>query len=370
MGYLSLWPHLELWHCGHMTGNTPLRATRRRKHRVVLAVTPGDDAGDVFGPLDILRYASQFALEDQSSPTAGYAIDVVSTGGRKNVWNAPGVRLLIDRTYQDLRGPIDTLVALPIDEDMLLDGQPSFVAWLQRTAPRIDRVVGLCTGTFFLARAGLLTGRRVTTHWAFGDTLRQHFPDVHVETDPIYVRDGSVYTSAGALAGLDLMLALVEADLGREVARSVARFMVLYLKRPGGQAQFSVQLESQFAERSPLRDLQGWIHEHLSADLGLDTLAVRAAMSPRNFRRVFTREVGTSPGKYVEQARIEGAKRRLEDSDDSLEAVASQCGFSSLEHLRTTFVRHVGVNPSAYRRRFSTALRSHEDEAGMETLAR
>ena len=153
---------------------------------MVLAVTPGNDAGDVFGPLDILRYATQFAEEDPVHPARGYTIDVVSTAPRKNVWNAPGVRLLVDRTYRDIRGRVDTLIIMPIDEEHLLRGHEPFVSWLTSAAPRIGRVVGLCTGTFFLARAGLLTGQRATTHWAFCQTLRRHFPTVQVKTDPIF----------------------------------------------------------------------------------------------------------------------------------------------------------------------------------------
>jgi transcriptional regulator GlxA family with amidase domain len=214
----------------------------------------------------------------------------------------------------------------------------------------------MCTGTFLLAAAGLLDGRRATSHWLFCDELTRLFPKVRVERDPIYIRDGAIYTGVGASAGLDLALALVEADVGRRIALAVAKREVFFLKRPGGQAQFSVQLSAQIAEREPLRDLQTWISDHLDADLSVEALARRAAMSSRNFCRVFVREVGMTPGRFVERARLEAARRLLEDSARSVPAVAAACGFGSAETLRLAFQRALGVSPKTYRSRFySTA---------------
>jgi len=211
------------------------------------------------------------------------------------------------------------------------------------------------TGSFILAAAGLLDTRRATTHWAHCHDLAAQYPQVAVDADPIFVRDGNVYTSAGVTAGMDLALALVEADYGRDVALAVARQLVMFLTRPGGQSQFSTQLAVQAADRRPLRDLQVWIADHLTADLSVPALAGRAAMSPRNFARVFVTEVGMTPAHYVERVRVEAARRRLEESADGMELVAQRCGFGSAEVMRRAFMRHVRVAPAAYRSRFRSA---------------
>jgi transcriptional regulator GlxA family with amidase domain len=210
----------------------------------------------------------------------------------------------------------------------------------------------VCTGAFLLARAGLLDGRRATTHWASCADLELRYPAVRVERDPIFVRDGNVATSAGVTAGLDLALALVEEDLGRRVALQVARHLVVFLQRPGGQAQFSAQLSAQSADRAPLRELQAWIPDHLDEDLSVPALARRACMSDRNFARAFRRETGRTPGAYVEEARVESARIALETGDLPVEAVARQTGFGTVETLRRAFRRQVGVSPNEYRTRF------------------
>jgi len=192
----------------------------------------------------------------------------------------------------------------------------------------------VCTGAFLLAEAGLLDGRRATTHWGACRQLAERYPRVAVDPDPIFVRDGRIYTSAGVTAGMDLALALVEEDHGREVALAVARELVMFLKRPGGQSQFSVPLMAQAADRQPLRDLQAWIGEHPGADLSVAALARRAAMSARNFARVFTREVGMTPARFVERARVEAARRRLEESSSGVEVIATESGFNSAEIMR------------------------------------
>jgi transcriptional regulator GlxA family with amidase domain len=207
-----------------------------------------------------------------------------------------------------------------------------------------------------LAEAGLLDGRRATTHWMDCDELARRFPAVTVQRDPIYVHDRGVYTSAGSTAGLDLVLALVEEDVGRRVALQVAQRMVFFLKRPGGQAQFSAQLSTQMAEREPLRDLQAWILEHPGVDLSTETLARRVAMSPRNFFRVFVREVGMTPGRFVERVRVEAARRLLEETARGIPEVAAACGFGSPETMRIAFRRALGVNPKGYRSRFHTTV--------------
>ena len=210
----------------------------------------------------------------------------------------------------------------------------------------------MCTGAFLLAKAGLLDGRRATTHWAYCAAFARRYPAVTVEPDPIFVRDGNVATSAGVTAGMDLALALVEEDLGRDVALEAARHLVVFLQRPGGQAQFSAQLAAQVADRAPLRELQAWIPDHLDDDLTVPALARRARMSDRNFARAFRRETGMTPGAYVEAARVERARIALEAGDLPVEAIAHQAGFGTVETMRRAFRRRVGVSPIDYRTRF------------------
>ena len=221
--------------------------------------------------------------------------------------------------------------------------------------PRLaQRVTSVCTGAFLLAEAGLLAGRRVTTHWAYADELQRQFPEVIVDPEPIYVRDGHIVTSAGVTAGIDLALALVEEDIGRAAALAVARHLVVFLRRPGGQAQFSAQLRAQVAQRQPLREVQQWITERPAADLSVERLAARAGLSPRHFARSFTAETGVSPGQYVDQVRLEAARRGLEDTGDGIEQVARCCGYGTPEAMRRAFIRALGVSPAGYRQRFRT----------------
>jgi transcriptional regulator GlxA family with amidase domain len=229
------------------------------------------------------------------------------------------------------------------------------VRWVRAMAPRVRRLGSVCSGSFVLAEAGLLDGRRATTHWEWCATLAERYPAVTVASDPIFVRDGKIYTSAGVTAGMDLALALVEEDHGRELALEVARQLVMFLRRPGGQSQFSAQLAAQTADREPLRDLQSWISEHPEADLSVPALARRVAMSPRNFARVFTREVGMTPARFVESVRVEAARRRLEESASGVDSVAAACGFGTAESMRRAFLRIVRVPPAAYRHRFRAA---------------
>jgi transcriptional regulator GlxA family with amidase domain len=216
-------------------------------------------------------------------------------------------------------------------------------------------VTSVCSGAFLLARAGLLEGRTVTTHWASTAELARRHPELTVDPNPIFVRDGDIWTSAGVTSGMDLSLALVEEDLGRETAVEIARWLVLFLQRPGGQAQFSTHLSAQLAERRPLRDLQSWMADNLDADLRVEALADRAAMSPRNFARFFRREIGMTPAAYVEELRVERARQLLEQSADPVELISARCGFGTPETMRRAFARRVGVPPADYRARFKRA---------------
>jgi transcriptional regulator GlxA family with amidase domain len=251
-----------------------------------------------------------------------------------------------------VRGPIDTLVVAGGTGVLALEGDEPFLERLRTLAGRSRRVAGVCTGAFLLAAAGLLEGRRATTHWASCALLARRHPGTVVDPDPIFVRDGDLITSAGVTAGMDLALALVEEDLGRDVALATARWLVLFLKRPGGQAQFSAQLAAQVADREPLRELQEWLPDNLGEDLSVPALARRACMSERNFARAFRGETGMTPAAYVEMARVESARIALETSNVPVETVARQAGFGTVETMRRAFRRRVGVSPNSYRGRF------------------
>jgi len=229
---------------------------------------------------------------------------------------------------------------------------PGFPAWLKRKANTVTRLASVCTGSFLLARAGLLDGHRATTHWMSCDRLAAEHPQVSVVEDAIYVKSGSLYTSAGVSAGIDLALALVEEDFGREVAMQIARQLVLFLRRPGGQSQFSAQLAAQSVKTDKFESLLTYVTEHPETDLSVTALSSRVAMSPRNFARLFREQVGETPAKYVERARLDAARRRLEEDDDKVEAVAVATGFGTAETLRRTMKRHMAITPEAYRGTF------------------
>jgi transcriptional regulator GlxA family with amidase domain len=221
--------------------------------------------------------------------------------------------------------------------------------WLKRMAAEVRRLGAVCVGAFLLAEAGLLNDRRATTHWRFGREMATRYPGVRVQHDPLWVKDGNIYTSAGISAGIDLALAWVEEDCGAGLAHEAARELVLFLRRPGGQPQVSVSLASQASEMMSIRELQIWIAEHLQTKLSVEDLADRMSMSVRNFERVFTREVGTTPSQYVLQTRVEGARRQLERTEKGLKQVASATGFGNVDLMRRAFVRLLGITPRRYR---------------------
>jgi transcriptional regulator GlxA family with amidase domain len=264
-----------------------------------------------------------------------------------------------------------------IDTLMVVGGQGTADAfrdrdlldWVAAVAPRCRRVTSVCSGSFVLAAAGLLDGRRVTTHWSECDLLQRLYPSLVVEPDPIFVRDGSVATSAGITAGMDLALALVEEDLGRDLALAVSRWLVMFVQRPGGQSQFSSQLAAQVADRAPLRELQAWIADHPDDDCCVAALAARVAMSPRHFARVFREEVGTTPAQYVEDVRVELVRRLLETTDRAVEQIARDAGFGTVETLQRAFRRALGTTPTEYRRHFRRRG-AEDDDAGLAEPAR
>ncbi|MDT0608927.1 GlxA family transcriptional regulator [Streptomyces lancefieldiae] len=317
----------------------------QRTVRTVLVLLFDDvQSLDVTGPVEV------FAGAEKHTPGT-YRIRTASLDGAP-VRTSSGLSVVPDGALTDAADP-DTLI-VPGGRGTRRP-HPRLTAWLRGHGPRARRLVSVCTGAVLLARAGLLDGRRATTHWAYCDRLARDHPAVDVDPDPIYIRDGHVATSAGVTSGIDLALALVEEDLGRDAALTVARHLVVFLRRPGNQAQFSAQLAAQTARREPLRELQQWITEHPGADLGVEALAARVSLSPRHFARAFQAETGMTPGRYVDRVRLEHARRLLEDTGDGVEEVSRASGYGTSEAMRRAFVKALGTPPAEYRRRFRPA---------------
>ncbi|MFF4394699.1 GlxA family transcriptional regulator [Streptomyces sp. NPDC001480] len=308
---------------------------------VLVLLFDGVQSLDVTGPVEV------FAGAETHTP-GSYRIRTASLDGAP-VRTSSGLTLLPDQALPEAAGTHTLLVP---GGHGTREPDPRLTGWLRENGPRAARLVSVCTGALLLARAGLLDGRRVTTHWAYCDKLARDHPAVQVDPDPIYVRDGRVSTSAGVTSGIDLVLALVEEDLGRETALVIARHLVVFLRRPGNQAQFSAQLAAQTAQREPLREVQRWITEHPADDLTVESLAARARLSPRHFARAFQHETGTTPGRYVDRVRLEHARRLLEDTGDGVEEISRASGYGTPEAMRRAFVRALGASPAEYRRRF------------------
>ncbi len=312
--------------------------------KVTIVAFPDMQSLDAIGPHEVFSTAAQL------EPGA-YEVELVARQ-RGPLRTSSGLALLPRRVLSEVRGPIDTLMVAGGVGVYAAAQDRELIAWLRRRARSCRRVTSVCSGAFLLAEAGLLDGKRATTHWAAAENLAERFPAVTVDADPIFIRDGDVWTSAGVASGIDLALALVTEDLGPRVAREIARWLVLFLQRAGGQSQFSVQLAAQAAERQPLRELQSYIADHPRDDLSVPALAARCAMSPRNFSRVFLRELGCTPAAYVERSRLDVARRLLEGSTMSLDEIAVAAGFGTAATLYRVFQRALRVSPGAYRRHF------------------
>ncbi|MFJ6792917.1 GlxA family transcriptional regulator [Streptomyces sp. NPDC091268] len=311
---------------------------------VLVILYDGVQSLDVTGPVEV------FAGAARAPGPARYAIRTVSLGGAP-VRSSSGLALLPDGALEGERPGPGTTLLVPGGR-YSADFEPRLTDWLRAHGGAAQRLVSVCTGGLLLAEAGLLDGRRATTHWNACERMARDYPAVDVDPDPIYVRDGPVSTSAGVTAGIDLALALVEEDFGRDLALTVARHLVVFLRRPGNQAQFSAQLAAQTARREPLRDVQQWITEHPQEDLGVEALAARARLSSRHFARAFRAETGVTPGRYVERVRVEHARRLLEDSAQGVAQIARACGYGTPEALRRAFVKTLGQSPAEYRSRF------------------
>ncbi|MEO8737738.1 MAG: DJ-1/PfpI family protein [Edaphobacter sp.] len=312
--------------------------------KVVIVGPPPVQVLDVTGPLEVF------------SNGPDYDVQLANPGLERTLQTNRGLVFADATPIADIRGPIDTLVIAggPGAENGSYD--PNFVAWIAKAARQSRRVASICTGAFLLAEASLLNGKQAVTHWSFCDRLAREYPKVIVRPEPIYLRDGSIYTSAGITAGIDLSLALVEEDHGHEIALRIARFLVMFLVRPGGQAQYSHMLSHQAVTSQPLRELQVWMIQHLREDLTVESLAERIGMSARHFTRVCLRETGMNPGQFVDRMRIEAAQQIIDSSSRGLKEVADSCGFKSADAMRRTFLRILGVTAAEYASRFKSTL--------------
>ena len=326
-----------------MTSTDGRRRRDAASRRIVVVVVPPVDELDLVGPLQVFNSINRLA----GRPI--YAIEVVTTADRLTVEGEGGVLNFVARHhFSKVDGACDSvLLVCGLGTRGVRDTALS--AWLKKTAGKVRRLGGVCVSAFLIAEAGLLDGRRATTHWKFGREMAARYPAVKVEHDPLWVKDGNIYTSAGISAGIDLALAWVEEDCGAGLAHEAARELVLFLRRPGGQPQVSVSLASQASEMMSIRELQIWIAEHLERRLSVEDLAERMAMSVRNFERIFTREVGTTPAQFVLQMRVEAARRLIERTDRGLKQVATGVGFHSVDVMRRAFIRLLGTTPRRYR---------------------
>ena len=346
---------------GHDRGMTKRDGAALRD--VVILVYPEGQSLDFIGPLEVFA-AAQTLIAATGRTEPGYRITVAGLDEAcRPIVCSSGVQIVPATSLAGAPRPIDTLIVPGGAGSAGVSSEEALLDWLRETAPSTRRVASVCTGAFVLAAAGLLDGRRATTHWASAARLAKQYPAVEVDPDPIYLRDGPIWTSAGVTAGMDLALALVEEDLDREAALTIARHLVLFLRRPGNQSQFSATLAAQQPEREPLREVQRYVVEHVAEDLTVEALAEQAHMSQRHFARAFRAETGITPGRYVERVRVEAARRALEDSVQPIATIAAACGFGTPETMRRAFIRALGVAPAEYRRRY------HPDGAPSDALA-
>ncbi len=330
----------------------PTQQTAEAKVRPIgIVAFDGFELLDLTGPLDAFGLTNLGLQRSGITDEPAYPIKVLAKQPGL-VTSFCGLRIHAEQSFDEVTGGIDTLMIPGAPDVTRVLADPTLREWVRFMATRVRRLVSVCTGAFLLAETGLLDGRRATTHWAFCDRLAADYPGVTVEADRIFLRDGPIATSGGITSGIDLTLALVEEDWGREQSLLLARWMVMFLKRPGGQSQFSGFLLSEATQHPDLRALQVWIMEHPAEDLRNEALAERMAMSPRNFARVFQQETGMTPAKFVEKARVDAARHFLGTTDEPIERAAVIAGFGDPERMRRAFIRNLGINPQDYRARF------------------
>ncbi|MGH9937144.1 MAG: GlxA family transcriptional regulator [Blastocatellia bacterium] len=330
--------------------------------RIGIIAFPGSQILDIAGPLAVFAEANQFCQEDFNAKQAAYQVELISTESDRLVDCYCGVNITAQTDFRSARGEFDTLLVAGGYGVAQVEKITGFLPWLRKTSNAARRIGSVCGGAFALAAAGLLDGRRATTHWYFCQQMAELFPAVRFDPDPIFICDGNVYTSAGVTAGIDLSLALVEEDWGAELALLVARALVVFLRRPGSQSQFSASLSLQASDRTPLRELQVWLLDNLREPLTVEQMAAQVGMSPRNFARVFAEQIGVTPARFVMRVRVETARRRLEESSQSVELIAEECGFGSAESMRGAFQRLLRVSPQEYRKRFYVTEQGEQND--------
>ncbi|WP_321821641.1 MULTISPECIES: GlxA family transcriptional regulator [unclassified Burkholderia] len=316
---------------------------------VDIIIYNGFKALEAIGSLSVFTYAN-IHLERRGL-RGRYDVKLASTR-RGEIQSDTGVSLRAEKRLDTLSLPHTAIIVGAWQIERAVDDASDIVTWVESAASRMARTAALCSGAFFLAAAGILDGKRATTHWAVAEALKQKYPAIRVNTDSIFIRDGSTWTSAGVTAGIDLALALVEEDFGLDVALDVARDLVVYLKRPGGQSQFSSHLISQATRNPSIREIQDWILANIQKDICPAEMAERLAMSVRNFNRCFKRETGTTPSTFLTRVRIEAARRMLEEGNLPAKTIAANSGFKTYEAMRKAFQHALGITPLTYRERF------------------
>lgn len=326
-----------------------LQLVQKHRHIGMLAVQ-GCEILDVCGPLDIFHWTNVMLQQHGVTSEPMYSFEILGeqTGPVRSL---SGMKIFADRAFFEAEEDFDTLI---VAGGYVMNSRRNreVIDWIKRRADGTRRVASICTGAFLLAESGLLDGRKATTHWNFCDELARDYPNLQVEADRIFIRDDAFYTSGGITAGIDLALAMVEEDWGSEVANLVARFLLVFFRRPGGQCQFSSFIPVEAKTRMDVRELQAWIMDHPAEDLSIEALASRLSTSPRNFSRIFLKEVGVTPASFVEQVRVNIARSKIEQTKLPLKLICLQSGFGSDEHMRRAFQRHLKVSPQAYRERF------------------
>jgi transcriptional regulator GlxA family with amidase domain len=326
-----------------------------RTLRVAIVTTPDAQPLDVAGPYEVFALARRKLREMGDESGSGYHVDLATMGRNRRITGALGLSIMAHRSYREIEGKLDTLLVVGGMEPWNPAGKQAILEWIRHQASRARRIAGICTGAFVLAEAGLLDGRRATTHWYFCQQLASRYPQIKVDPEPIFVADDNVYTCAGVTAGMDLALALVEQDFGTDVAVRIARAFIMFLRRPGGQSQFSTPLSYSASAQSPLNRLQIWILNHLHENLTVEQMASHA--SSRNFARVFAREFQMTPGEYLDRVRVEAARKRLEETQETVERIAAASGFVTASTMRRAFRRVLDLSPDDYRARFSHEAR-------------
>lgn len=317
--------------------------------RVDMVIYPEFKSFEAIGPMTVFTYSNKYLQSQGLGP--GYDVRLVSTQAGPIISDT-GVSFHASHGLDEKSLPHSVMIVGAHDIERIVDEQPGIVDWVKRNNASICRIAALCSGAFFLAQAGLLRGRRATTHWRMAQIFQERYPETEVDIDSIFIRQGNLWTSAGVSASVDLALAFVEEDFGHDLALKVARDLVIFLKRPGGQSQFSANLTAQMTQAPVIRGVQEWALENIHQKIGVKLMASRAAMSTRSFTRTFHREVGVCPSEFLERARIDLARRLLSEGDLPVKSIAFKCGFSTADQMRTGFRKYLAVTPKEYRDRF------------------